>query len=201
MFQIPTFYTTPSTLPLFPYLALMPERQLHFQEEREDFESYLSYIQQHRHPLSLLLDRVQDIRNIGALFRIADAARLSHIYGYKLPDLEQQKKFNRVARGTEEYVPYTALQSLKEVEMLKNDFTLIGLEITNQSIPYYQLADPGPCILVIGNEQQGVSEEILTLTDQCVHIPMFGVKTSMNVSVATGIAAYGMLEKMGALEP
>ncbi len=178
----------------------MPGRQLHFQEERNDFESYLSYIQQHRHPLSLLLDRVKDIRNIGALFRIADAARLSRIYGYKLPDPDQQKKLKRVARATLEYVPYTALKHIEEVEALKKDHTLIGLEITNQSVPYHQLAAQGPCVLVIGNEQHGVSEQVLALSDQCIHIPMLGVKTSMNVSVATGIAVYSMLEKRGDLK-
>ena len=62
------------------YLCPMKERQLDFRDERpRDMELYLKDVRENRFPLSLLLDHVEDTRNLGALFRLADAARVQHL--------------------------------------------------------------------------------------------------------------------------
>ncbi len=175
----------------------MKRRQLDFRDERRDLERYLDHIRRHRHPVSLLMDRLADNRNIGALFRIADAGRLQTIYGYEMPDLQDQKKLHRVARGTERYVSYQPLQRPAEVARLAETNRLVALEVTNDSVPFYQYRPVLPCILIVGNEREGVSPELLELAHDCIHIPMYGVKTSMNVAVATGIAVYRLLEATG----
>ncbi len=172
----------------------MGRRQLDFRDERRDPEEYLDRICRQRHPVSLLLDRLADNRNIGALFRIADAARLQAVYGYQMPGLLDQKKLHRVARGAENHVPYLPLHRPAEVVRIAETARLVALEVTNDSIPFDQYHPSFPSVLIVGNERHGVSPELLELAHDCIHIPMYGLNTSMNVAVATGIAVYKLLE-------
>ncbi len=175
-------------------------RQLTFEEVRPDFQTHLEHIQQHRHPIGLLLDRVTDVRNVGALFRLADAARINKIYGYRMETVPFNTAFRRVARSAEQFVPYEPLSDLAAVLQLKTTYQLLALEWTNDSVPYHQYKPQYPCLLAIGNEETGLSGDILQLVDACIHIPMFGVKTSLNVAMATGIAVYGLLERVAESE-
>ncbi len=171
------------------------ERQLHFREERPNWKARLKKIEQQRHSISLLLDGVGDVRNIGMLFRLADAAWLKKIYTFgSKPDLNP-KKLKRIARSTNRFIPHEHLSEVEAVKALKEGADLIGLEITTASIPYRGLEVNRPIVLVIGSEQRGISEELLALTDQCIHLPMYGINTSMNVAMATSIAVYELVEK------
>ena len=174
----------------------MQEKQLSFQDMRPDSKATSENIKTNRNPISLLLDRMTDPRNIGGIFRLADAARIKHIYFYKCEDLEITSKIKRISRSTTQVVPYSHLDSLEAVEALKSTQDLIALEYTSQSIPYTDFTPQERTILVIGNEQRGVSEELLELTGQSIHLPMLGMNTSMNVMCATGIAVYGLLMKL-----
>lgn len=174
----------------------MSRKPLLFQDVRPDFENYLRNIQANRHPLSLLLDGVLDVRNVGALFRLADAARLEKIYFYRMDSLKLGVEFKRVARSAEQFVPFETLHSFEDVKKLLQTHQLLALEWTNDSVAYNMLTPRTSCLLAIGNEESGISEEILHIAEQCIHIPMYGVKTSLNVAVATGIAVYGLLDKM-----
>lgn len=175
----------------------MANRQLEFREERRQLQEHLKKIHENRHPISLLLDGISNRRNIGSLFRIADAARLACIYGFRMdPSIAGNKTVKRVSRSADQYVPYREVKSIEEIEAMKKKGPLIGLEITTDSIPFHTLPPPAACTLIIGNEKEGISAELLELAESCIHIPMFGVNTSMNVSVATGIAVYGLLQRM-----
>ncbi|MCB0558254.1 MAG: hypothetical protein H6573_18645 [Lewinellaceae bacterium] len=174
----------------------MKEKQLAFRDERpDDMELYLKDIRENRFPLSLLLDHVEDTRNLGAMFRLADAARLQHIWALGKPDLFDSKIIRRVSRSALAYVPHSTL-NIQDAHTLARQQTLVALEITEHSIPYTEYEPQGPCILVIGNEKDGVSEELLALCQTSIHIPMYGVNTSMNVAMATAIAVYGLLARL-----
>lgn len=173
----------------------MPAEPLSFHDLRPDPEGRLKEIMAQRHPVALLLDQIDDPRNAGALFRLADAARCSMVYGYRTGNLPAMPKVKRVARSTQLYVPFKELDSLDQVEALKKDHSLIGLDITRSSVPYDAFTVSGPVVLMVGNEAHGLCKELLGLAEACVHIPMYGMNTSMNVAVATGIAVYGLLGK------
>ncbi len=176
------------------------ERQLKFNDLRKDWPNYLEQIAENRHPLYLILDQISDVRNLGAIFRLADAGRIAHLY--ILPDSStiKEKKLTKVARNAEQYVPWSTLSSLEELENLKQKMELVALEITNQSIAYHQFEIKRPIGLVVGNEQRGIRPEVLQICDRSTHVPMMGRNTSMNAAMATGIAAFGLLEKMGVLD-
>lgn len=176
------------------------ERQIHFDDRFKEPEVFQQQLNKERFPLAILLDGINNPRNIGMIFRLAEAARIQCIYSTPGTDFSTNKKLIKASRSTNKYIPFYQLSSLEEVVELKEKYELTGLEITTKSIPYHQYRPHRPVLLVPGNEQYGLSKEILALTDQCIHIPMFGVKTSMNVSVATGIAVYGILGQMNLLD-
>lgn len=174
----------------------MKERQLGFRDERPpEMEQYIKEVRENRRPLGLLLDHVEDTRNLGALFRLADAARLQHLWVLGRPDLFGSKIVRRVSRSAMAYVPHSII-SVDEARELAQQQAMVALEITEHSIPYTEYQPPAPCVLVIGNEKDGVSEELLALCEACIHIPMYGINTSMNVAMATAIAVYGLLNKL-----
>ncbi|MFK7932322.1 MAG: TrmH family RNA methyltransferase [Saprospiraceae bacterium] len=171
-------------------------KPINFQDERPDFATHLLQINQHRHPISLLLDGLTLPNNIGAAFRLADAANLQHIYFYRCSEFAQSKKWKRIARATHKYVPYTFLKTLAEIETLQISQQLIALEWTKTSMPFRKFQPVQPVILVLGSEQRGVSEEVLNLAQRAIHIPMYGVNTSMNVAMAAGIVTYDLVDKV-----
>lgn len=175
-------------------------RPTDFKEERPELEQYIAHIDANRHPVSLLLDGVQDMRNIGAMFRLADAARLEQVYIYRLMGKLELHKVKRTARSTHEFVPYQQLHQLEDIAALKATHDLVAVEITNTSASYTDFVPQRPTILVVGSERNSVSESVLQLMDACVHIPMYGRNTSMNVAVAAGIVTYDFVEKVRKLD-
>lgn len=175
----------------------MADRQLTFRDERPDeLAALIASIHGNRHPVSILADQLDDPQNIGMLFRLADAARLSHIWLYNTDkSILKNRKLKRVARSTLDYVPYSFL-SPDELEILSQKTNLVALEVTEQSIPIAEFSPPSPIILIIGNESRGVSAEVLAYCQQSIHIPMYGINTSMNVAMASGIAVYSLLAKL-----
>lgn len=171
-------------------------RQLKFGDKHADLEKELTKIQANRHPLALLLDGLTDLRNIGSIFRLADAANIEKIYLYNCNFDPHHKKAQRTARSTIQYVSFEHLDGIEAIEDLCKRYELIGLEITNTSMDYREYAVSRPILLAIGAERTGISEDVLALCSACIHLPMYGVKTSMNVLCATGIAVYHLVDKI-----
>jgi tRNA G18 (ribose-2'-O)-methylase SpoU len=173
----------------------MPKQSTFYDDRPEDLQAYIRNISNNRHPLSLLLAGITDVRNIGSLFRLADAARLAHLYFYGSAELLEHRKVRRVARATLDYVPHSVLD-LEGVQELEKDHVLLGLEITDQSLPYTQVEAQVETVLVVGQEAHGIPPEILALCTRTMHLPMYGVNTSMNVAMAAGIAVYDQIRQL-----
>lgn len=170
-------------------------KQLDFQEIRENATDCILNIQQNRTSIALLCDRMTDIKNVGAMFRIADAARLEKIYFYQSTVDFTNKKLIKVARSTNKYVAFEIINNIETIEKLVDNYEIIALDKTSESIDYTQFERQSDkkILLIIGAERFGVSEELLNLATKTIHLPMLGVNTSMNVSVATGIAVYHLV--------
>lgn len=83
-----------------------------------------------------------------------------------------------------------AIKSLREDKV-----NIIALEQSDKSVDYCDADYSGSTAIIVGNEVLGISETILSLCDQVVHIPMFGIGKSLNVATATGIILYKAIEK------
>jgi 23S rRNA (guanosine2251-2'-O)-methyltransferase len=177
---------------------LLMNKQLNFQEIRENSAERIANIKHNRAPIALLCDRMTDFRNIGSMFRIADAARLEKIYFYQSDINFKHKKIGKVARSTNQYVDFEIINDIQLIAKLKEEYQIIALDKTSKSMDYIDFKPPinQKILLLIGAEKFGVSEELLALVTTAIHLPMLGVNTSMNVGVATGIAVFDLLKKV-----
>ena len=170
--------------------------QLSFDDIRPELKDRLSSIQENRNPISLLLDGLMDQQNIGGLFRTADAARVKEIIAYRCPIEFHHKKFKKTARSTQQFVNFRILETEEELLAYAQENNLVSVEYANNSTLLSETEVSLPVTLVLGNERYGVSKQLLELSDHCVHLPMLGIQTSLNVCTAGSIAIYDILRRL-----
>lgn len=160
---------------------------------------YNTNFKQQTFPIILVCDNVTNAPNIGSLFRIADAFGVEKLILCGT-DITLGRKISKTSRATEKVVNYEIQNSALEViESFKNkNYQIIALEITNSSKPIhtFKFSNKHPIVIVIGDENFGVSESILQKSDQIIHINMFGKNSSMNVVQATNIAVYEITKQL-----
>ncbi|EJL65769.1 TrmH family RNA methyltransferase [Flavobacterium sp. CF136] len=145
-------------------------------------------------PITLVCDHIYFQQNIGSLFRISEAFGVENIIflGKDIP--LTPRKINKTSRSTHLYVPHQIIEETSELitYLLENKFEIIALEITNNSKPLKEIIIPEnkKIAVLIGSEINGVSDELLKISNQIVHINMFGKNSSMNVSQATSVILY-----------
>jgi len=151
-------------------------------------------------PIVVVCDGVQSPSNIGSLFRICDAFGVSEIIFCNAIINFKSPRLQKTARSTQKKVNYSESESIISTmeNLKKNDFNIVALEITDTSIALKDFSLPihQKIALVIGNEQQGLSKEVLQHTSLAIHIEMFGENSSMNVIQATAIALHSMVNKL-----
>ena len=137
--------------------------------------------------------------NIGSLFRISDALGVEELI-FCGENLQLGKRMKKTSRSTEKYVSHKVESDILQVvtSLKAKRYIIIALEITDSSISLddFLLNTNQPIALIIGNENVGVSEDILKLADEIVHIKMFGENTSMNVVQATSITLYELTKQL-----
>ncbi len=142
-----------------------------------------------------LLDNIRSTYNVGSMFRAADGAGLRRLYLCGITPTPQNLKVGKTALGAETSIPWEYRRnSVITAQELKNlGYTIFALEASPASQSIFELdslRNPGPTLLVVGNEICGIDPDILALSDLILRIPMRGQKESLNVSLAFGIAAY-----------
>ncbi len=145
-------------------------------------------------PITLVCDHVNSPANIGSIFRTADSFGVERIYFCGEDITVVSKRMQRTARSTHEVIPYEQSDEIINVvqRLITEGYTILSLEITKNSIPIseYSVEPSEKIALVIGEENLGVSENVIALSKQSIHITMHGNNSSMNVATATGIALY-----------
>jgi len=144
--------------------------------------------------LYIICDNLRSRFNVGSIFRTADALGVTKIYLGGITPCPPHPEISKVSLGATETVPWEhASQAWRIVEELKKrGVQIVVLEQTKKSIDYTKLKSRFPVALIVGNEVNGVSKNLLKRADKVVHIPMHGKKESLNVSVAFGVAGYGL---------
>lgn len=147
--------------------------------------------------LQVVLDNIRSTFNVGAIFRSSDGVGINRIYLCGITPAPSNSKVHKTSLGAEETVNYEVHpNALSLIKTLKNKgYVIWALEKTSksQSIFDYQISTSSPpTILVVGNEITGVDPDILNECDAHLHIPMVGLKKSLNVAIAFGIAVYSL---------
>lgn len=138
----------------------------------------------------LLIDRVQDPGNVGTIIRTADSAGISGvIIGEGTVDIFNSKVI-RGSQGSIFHIPIVTGNLRKWMNRLKEaSIPVYGTALTNATI-YSDVEKQDSFALIVGNEGEGIQEELLNETDMNVYIPIYGKAESLNVAVATGILLY-----------
>ena len=148
-------------------------------------------------PFISVLDNIRSTYNVGSIFRTSDGAGISKLYLCGITPTPEHPKVGKTALDAEKAVLWEHSWSvLDTVRKLKNEgYLIITLEGGNSSVNIFE-AIPEikktdlPIALVVGNEISGVDPDVVALSSVCVYIPMEGIKESLNVATAFGIAAY-----------
>ncbi len=162
-----------------------------------DIESILEEASRRGEPPALLiLDGIEDPRNLGAILRTAEAAGL---HGVVIPDRRSAGLNETVARasaGAIEHIAVARVGNLtRAIEGLKSKgIWIYGLD-AGADKSYLAIDYRTPLALVAGSEGRGVRPGVLTVCDERVRIPMRGRVASLNVSVAVGVVAFEMMRQ------
>ena len=154
-------------------------------------------------PITVVLDNVRSMHNVGAVFRTADAMCLERVVLCGICCCPPNQELHKTALGAEETVPWSyykdTLQAVRDlqtagytvyaIEQAHNSITLEEAveQITNHQSP---ITNCPKIAVILGHEVFGVQQEVINQCDQCIEIPQYGTKHSMNVSVTAGIVMY-----------
>lgn len=142
----------------------------------------------------LLLDNVQDPGNVGTMVRTADAAGFDAIFLGKGTADRYSSKVLRSMQGSQFHLPIFSGDLKKVISEFKNIGSKVyGTKLDQTALSYTEVERRSSFALILGNEGQGVDEEILHLTDQNLYIPIYGAAESLNVGVAAGILMYALI--------
>ena len=143
----------------------------------------------------LMFDRLQDPGNAGTLIRTADAAGFDAILALKGTVDLYSPKVNRSAMGSNIYIPIIEIEETDILKLKQNGFKILATALDEHAQTYDKAIYTEKCVIILGNEANGVSENIIAMSDQKVYIPIYGKAESLNVGIAGAIVMYKSLEK------
>ncbi len=164
-----------------------------------------------RFPIHVVCDNVRSLQNVGAIFRVGDAARVERLYlcgitGY--PPVAEDPRPSWVAERAGRLIAKTALGAMDQIpweyrasarepvgELKARGVQIVALERTERSVDYVAARYQAPLCVILGHERTGIADPLLDLADLIVEIPMHGRGASLNVATAFGIWVYEVLRR------
>ena len=151
-------------------------------------------------PVVVILDNIRSQNNIGSVFRTADAFRISAVYLCGITATPPHREIHKTALGATESVDWfytpTTLQAVNELR--SSGYKILAVEQAAESLqlPDYQPIKGEKLAIIFGNEVNGIDDEVLLQVKECLEIPQYGTKHSINVSVAVGIVIWDLFGKI-----
>lgn len=159
-------------------------------------------VAQHEH-LTVVLDNVRSLNNIGSVFRTSDAMDVERVILCGISSTPPSPEMHKTALGAEDSVPWKYYEdTLAAIHDLKAEgYTIISIEQTQNSTPLqnFPFSKEGKYAIIMGNEVHGVQQSVVDASDICIELPQFGSKHSMNVSVTTGMVLWEATTKIKGL--
>lgn len=147
---------------------------------------------QPRLPVCAILDHIRSAHNVGSMFRTGDGANIGELVLCGYTPTPPHRHLSKTALGAVEVVPWRHCETTEDaIDVARESGAqIIGVELSETSVPLFDFELKFPLALVMGNEVEGLSPAVLERCDATVHLPMRGLKNSLNVSVAFGIVLY-----------
>jgi tRNA G18 (ribose-2'-O)-methylase SpoU len=150
-------------------------------------------------PLVVVLDNIRSLNNIGSVFRTADAFLVEKIYLCGITATPPNREIHKTALGATESVEWAYFETTEELirELRSQGVKVLSVEQVDSSTPLNEFyPEKGTrYALVFGNEVKGVQQKVVDLSDECLEIPQFGTKHSLNISVSCGVVLWDLFGK------
>jgi 23S rRNA (guanosine2251-2'-O)-methyltransferase len=148
-------------------------------------------------PVSVLLENVRSLYNVGAFFRTGDAVSLEKLYLAGFTGYPPQKMITKTALGAEETLAWERTPDAKaRVLALRTlNYEIAAIETSVHAVDLFDWQPRFPVCVLFGHETDGLTPELAALADTHVRIPMLGQKHSLNVATAGGVVLYELLRK------
>ena len=151
-------------------------------------------------PLTVVLDNVRSLNNIGSVFRTSDAFRVEHIALCGITATPPHREIHKTALGAEDSVEWSYYEDTTTCvqELKARGYRIYAVELAHNSLKLGAdtIATDNQVALVFGNEIDGVQESVMELCDGFIEIPQSGTKHSLNVSCAAAIAIWELYKLM-----
>lgn len=154
---------------------------------------------QKKFPITIVLDEIRSLTNVGSFYRTCDAFNVEKIYLCGITATPPHREIQKTALGATETMQWEYRETTMEVveELKAKGIKVCSIEQTEQTtmlqdvnnLPNEQYA------LVFGNEVNGVNQDVINASDYIIEIPQFGTKHSLNVSVCAGIVMWEFTKK------
>jgi len=152
-----------------------------------------------KNPITIVLDNVRSGFNVGSVFRTADAFLIENIILCGITATPPKKEIRKVALGATNSVNWE-FQEDTRIAILKlkeKGYHIFGVEQATKSLKLDKLILPEkPIAIILGNEVNGISEDVISLCDEIIEIRQFGTKHSLNISVTNGIVIWEIWKKL-----
>ena len=143
--------------------------------------------------LQIMLDNVHSSQNLSAIIRSCDAVGVLDIY-YSTKENEALRIHKTITQGAHRWTHRYRMHDAHKVAFLKEKkargFQVVVTHLEERAVSFREIDYTKPTLLVMGNEKEGVSPEVIEMADEVIIIPMQGMVQSLNVSVATALILY-----------
>jgi 23S rRNA (guanosine2251-2'-O)-methyltransferase len=150
-------------------------------------------------PITVILDNVRSMNNVGSVFRTADGFLIEQIVLCGFTPQPPHRDIQKTALGATETVSWIHIENTVDIirKLKAADYCIYAIEQVTNSIMLnnFKVRENKKIAVVFGNEVDGVSDEALTLCDGAIEIPQLGTKHSLNISVAAGIVLWKLFEQ------
>src|SRR5882724_3698911 len=152
-------------------------------------------------PVSVLLENVRSLYNVGAFFRTADAVALEKLYLTGITGYPPQNMISKTALGAEETVLWQHSVETESViaELRSRNYEIAAIETSVHAVDIFDWQPRFPVCVMFGHETDGLTPPAAALADTHIRIPMLGRKHSLNVASAGAVVMYELLRKYRAL--
>jgi 23S rRNA (guanosine2251-2'-O)-methyltransferase len=148
-------------------------------------------------PVSVLLENVRSLYNVGAFFRTGDAAGIAKLYLAGITGFPPQNMISKTALGAEDTLAWehTREPAALIAKLRASNHEIVAIETTVHAVDLFDWQPRFPVCVLFGHETDGLTPEVAALADTHVRIPMLGIKHSLNVATAGGVVLYELLRK------
>jgi 23S rRNA (guanosine2251-2'-O)-methyltransferase len=150
-----------------------------------------------RLPVTVVLDNIRSLYNVGAFFRTVEGARAEKLILCGITGYPPKRGISKTALGAEEVVAWEHASDATAVaaQLRNHGYELAAVETSPHASDLFEWTPSFPVCVLFGHEVDGIRPELRAMCDTHVRIPMLGIKHSLNVATAGGVVIYELLRK------